>query len=126
MKYALLGYDLHGSLEKLAAEDKAALHAAHSMLHEDATVDASVNLIAHYRFRPSRLTTTVARGAHNPSRSEGPASDASSRLRALYLVESDSLEAVVEFAGRLPAVHTGATIEIWPLTEPIAHQQRQA
>ena len=126
MKYALLGYDLEGALERLGAEDKGALHAAHSALHEEATVSASVKLIAHYRFRPSRLTTTVARGVHNRSRSEGPASDASSTLRALYLVESDSLEAVVEFAGRLPAVHTGATIEIWPLTEPIAQQQRQA
>jgi hypothetical protein len=49
---------------------------------------------------------------------EGPASAASGKLRALYLVESDDLDAVVALARRLPAVDAGATVEIWPLTEP--------
>jgi hypothetical protein len=51
-------------------------------------------------------------------RNQAPASPASSTLRALYIVESDTAEAVVELAARLPATQRGATVEIWPLTEP--------
>ena len=51
-------------------------------------------------------------------RVDGPAGVASGGLRALYLVESDDLDAVVALAGRLPAVAAGATVQIWPLTQP--------
>ncbi len=42
----------------------------------------------------------------------------SEALRALYLLESDDPAAVVDLAARLPAVHMGGTVEVWPLIEP--------
>jgi len=126
MKYVLLGYDTEGSLEGLAAEDKRALHAAHRALHDDARalVDSSVRVIAHYRVRPPRHTTTVRRAGDDVVRIDGPASQASEALRALYLLESDDPAAVLDLAARLPAVHMGGTVEVWPLSEP--HQGPRA
>ena len=118
MKYALLAYDLDSSLDELVAEDKAALHAAHSMVRG---AHGSAKMITHYRFRPPRLTTTVRLTPDGPLRADGPASARSETLRALYILEGDDLDAIVELATRLPALQHGVTIEIRPLTEPRPH-----
>lgn len=114
MRYALLGYDPIGALEELPAEDKRALHGGHRALHNEGP--SGVDVIAHYRFRPSRLVTTVTVRGGELVKDDGPASEASASLRALYLVEGDS-DAVVEMAGRLPAVRMGGAVDVWPLAE---------
>lgn len=119
MIYALLGYDLDRSLDELAAPEKQALHRKHATLREAAS--AGLTMIGHYRFRPARQATTVRFGAGELTTSQGAASEASETLRSLYLVEADDLDAAVALAGRLPATGAGATIEIWPLTEPRSH-----
>jgi hypothetical protein len=125
MKYALLGYDTEGSLDRLAAEEKRALHRAHRALHNDvqAAASSSVRVIAHYRVRAARETTTVRLAGDEVVRSEGPSAEVSDALRALYLLESADPEAVIDLAARLPAVRMGGTVEVWPLTEP-AHDAR--
>jgi hypothetical protein len=80
MKYALLGYDLDGSLEHVAADAKRTLHGRHGELHEHASIGDSIKLIAHYRFRPSPLATIrpgSESGTGTPALSEGAASEAS-------------------------------------------------
>jgi hypothetical protein len=118
--YALLGYDTEGSLDSLEAEDKRALHRAHRALHDDfqAPASASVRVIAHYRFRPARGATTVRRSDGEVVRTQGSSSETNESLRALYLVESDDPDAVLELAASLPAVGMGGTVEVWPLIEP--------
>jgi hypothetical protein len=118
MRYALLAYDAENSLDELAAEDKAALHAAHSSLREDEIVHRDVTMVAHYRFRPPRLATTIRLAAEGLLRTDGPASARSASLRALYVLEAEDVDAVAEFATRLPAVQHGVTVEIRPITEP--------
>jgi hypothetical protein len=125
MKYALLGYDTEGSLDGLAAEEKRALHRAHRALHDDvqAAANSSVSVIAHYRVRAPRQTTTVRLAGGEVVRSEGPSAEASDALRALYLLESEDPDAVIDLAARLPAVRMGGIVEVWPLIEP-AHDAR--
>jgi hypothetical protein len=123
MRYALIGYDREGLLDDLAAEERRALHGAHRALHDDvqAAANPSVRVIAHYRFRPPRPTTTVRLAGDEIVKSEGPSAEASKALRALYLVESDDPDAVLDLAARLPAVRMGGTVEVWPLIEPNGH-----
>lgn len=120
MKYALLGYDTEGSLDALGAENKRALHEEHRAPHDDvqAEATASVSMIAHYRFRPPRHTTTLRLVGDEVVKIEGPSAEASEALRALYLLESDDPDAVIELATGLPAVCMGGTLEVWPLVEP--------
>jgi hypothetical protein len=121
MKYALLAYDLESSLDDLNTEDKAALHGAHATLRENEIAHGGVTMVAHYRFRPPRLTTTARLTSDGPLRSDGPASARSENLRALYILEGKDLDAVAELATRLPAFQHGLTFEIRRLTEPRSH-----
>jgi hypothetical protein len=120
MKYALLGYDTDGSLDGLPPEEKRILHGAHRSLHDDVQTAASpaVAVIAHYRLRPPRHTTTVRLTGDEIVASEGPSAEVSETLRAIYLLESDDPDAVLDLAARLPAVRVGGTVEVWPLIEP--------
>jgi hypothetical protein len=120
MKYALLGYDSDGSLDALAPEEKRSLHREHRGMHNEAaaTSDPSVNVIAHYRLRPPHFATTIRVAGRELVRTEGPETGASGVLRALYLLEADGPDAVLDFASRLPALRIGGHVEIWPLTEP--------
>jgi hypothetical protein len=132
MKYAVLGYDREGSLDTLAGADKRALHAGHQALQAEvqALADPSVRVIAHYRVRPSRHATTVRLAGDKVVRLEGPSAESCQALRALYLLESDEPDAVLDLAARLPAVRMGGTIEVWPLIEPSRrmgeHQEGEA
>jgi hypothetical protein len=123
VKYALLGYDSEGALGALAAEKKRSLHAGHRALHDDAAaaISTPARVIAHYRFRPPRHATTVRLAADKLVKTDGPATETSHALRALYLLESEDHDAVIDLAARLPAIQMGGTVEVWPLTEPTDH-----
>jgi hypothetical protein len=124
MKYAVLAYDTQGSLDSLPAEEKRTLHKAHRGLHDEqqAVSALSTTVIAHYRLRPPRLTTTVHLAGDEIVKTEGPSIEASEALRALYLLESDP-DAVLDLVARLPAVRMGATVEVWPLIETDPHSR---
>lgn len=121
MKYALLAYDPAGSLQELPAEDKRALHRGHAALQHD---ESRATVIAHYRFRPARLVTTISLANDDLVERGGAATETSAELRALYLIESSDPDAVSNLARQLPAVQFGGTVEIWPLAEPDSDERQ--
>ena len=114
MKYALLVY---GARETLDGERRA--------VHDPATYRAldtgTARLLAHYRLRAPERTTTIRLSGANVTRSTGPAAERHETLCALFLIESQQEETVLEIASRLPAVRLGATVEVWPLIETAAN-----
>ncbi len=111
MKYALLVYDVPSSWHSLSTAQK---HALHGEYH---AVAASPGVIGHYRLRPPQITTTVRVEEDQIVRTEGPLADTREKLRALYLLESDDHDSVLELAARIPAARIGGAIEVWPLAE---------
>ena len=118
MKYALLVY---GARETLDGERRA-VHDPAAYLAPDT---GTARLLAHYRLRAPERTTTIRLSGNTPTRSIGPAADHDETLRALFLIESEQDEPVLEIACQLPAVRLGATVEVWPLIETAAsHEHR--
>jgi hypothetical protein len=118
MKYALLVY---GVRETLGAESRA--------VHDPATYRAldtgTARLLAHYRLRAPERTTTIRLAGGNPTRTTGPAAEHRETLCALFLLDSDQEETVLQIAAQLPAVRLGAIVEVWPMIETAAtHQHR--
>jgi hypothetical protein len=110
MKYTLLVYDAPDSWHSLSAAQK---HGLHDEYH---ALAASPGVIGHYRLRPPKNTTTV-RVQDQIVRTEGPLADTRESLRALYLLESDDQDSVLEFAAQIPAARLGGAVEVWPLAE---------
>ena len=118
MKYALLVY---GARETLDGERRA-VHDPAAYLALDT---GTARLLAHYRLRAPERATTIRLSGNNPTRTAGPAAEHHGTLCALFLIESDQEETVLEIACQLPAVRLGATVEVWPLIETAAsHNHR--
>jgi hypothetical protein len=109
MKYALFVYDAPGAWHNVATDQK---HALHSEYH---AVAVSPEVVAHYRLRPRQAKTVRVEHDH-VVKTEGPVADTIEILRALYLVESDDHDSVLELAARIPAVRLGGAVEVWPLS----------
>jgi hypothetical protein len=80
-------------------------------------VTASPAVIGHYRLRPPQKTTTVRVENDQVIKTEGPLADTRENFRALYLIESDDHDAVLDLAARIPAARRAGAVEVWPLTE---------
>ena len=118
MRYALLVY---GAREALDGERRA-VHDPAAYLALDT---GPARMLAHYRLRAPERTTTIRLTGTNPTRSAGPATDHRETLRALFLIESEHEEPVLEIAGQLPAIRNGAIVEVWPLIETAgSHEHR--
>jgi hypothetical protein len=113
MNYALLIYISPEQMQALSAEETRSLHG-----DREATASTSARVLAHYRLRPPQQTTTLRRDGDTITQTEGPASQASEGLRALYLLESDDDDAVLDFASQHPAIAVGGAAEVWPLIAP--------
>jgi hypothetical protein len=74
-------------------------------------------VIGHYRLRPPKNTTTVRVEEDQIVKTEGARADTRESFRALYLLESDDHESVLELAARIPAARMGGAVEVWPLAE---------
>ena len=111
MKYALLVYDEPSSWQNLTTEQKRARH------REYHAAGDSPGVVAHYRLRAPQRTTTVRIEGDETVKAEGLLAETRENLRAIYIFESDEQDSVLELAARIPAVRTGGTVEVWPLTE---------
>jgi hypothetical protein len=118
MNYALLVYVNPSLLRDLSSEDGRSLHG-----EQNAPVSNSTSVVAHYRLRPPRLATTIRVREDRIEKLGGPAAEATEVLRALYVLESDEEDTVLDFASRLPAVRLGGTVEVWPLIAPGQHAE---
>ncbi len=110
MKYAILIYDGPSSWQGHATEQNRALHSEYH------TLASAPGIIAHYRLGSPKKTTTVRVNEEGVVRSEGPL-DSRENLRALYLLESDYHDSVLEFAAQIPAARMEEAVEVCPLTE---------
>jgi hypothetical protein len=119
MKYALLVY---GERETLDGAGRA-LHDPTAYLAPDTS---AARLLTHYRLRAPERTTTIRLSGNDPTRSIGPAIERRETLRAVFLIESELEETVLEIASQLPAVRLGATVEVWPLIETPASHEHQS
>ena len=113
MNYALLVYIGPESLRGLSSEDKLSLHG-----RGQAATPTSARLVGHYRLRPPRTATTIRLNEDKIEATDGPFAEVREGLRAFYILESDTPDAVLDFASTLPAVQLGGIVEVWPLVEP--------
>lgn len=108
MKYALLVYDVPADWKNLAIEDRRALHGEYE------ASAAAPGIIGHYRVHGTQPTTVRSADAE-VVKSEGPLLAGKETFRALFLLESDDTDAVLDFAAQLPAARLGGAVEVWPL-----------
>ena len=110
MQYALLIYGEESSTEAERA----------SMLQEYAKLSGDLRrkgkLLAGEELQPIGTATTVQVRNGDAVVSDGPFAETKEALGGFYLIEADSLDEAIEWAGRIPSARFG-TIEVRPVVD---------
>ena len=101
MQYALLVYQAPAEYEGLTQEEQPAVSAEYYALRDDPQVFGGAPL------QPVQSATTLRGREGRTVITDGPFADTKEVFGGWFLVEADDLDAVLEIAGRIPALRFG-------------------
>lgn len=111
MLYSILIYGTEGLVEKLSAEERAALFGKHR--HLQSTMRQSGKLGPVAQLMPTTTAVTIRGGGKAPLVLDGPFAETKEALLGFYVVDCETLEEAIEAAKLLP-LDVG-TLEIRPI-----------
>ena len=111
MQYALLIYDLPGTMDELGEDERNAVYGEYFAISEDPGVFGGRQL------QPVETATTVRVQDGQALTTDGPFADTKEILGGFYLLEADDLDAAIAIAARIPAARMGGSVEVRPVVE---------
>ena len=112
MQYLLMIYEAEAIWESKTDAEKGEVLAQHGALQERLGRDG-VNFSGE-ALMPTATALSVRKRGGDMQVSDGPFAETKEALTGFYLLEVDSMEQAVEYAGMLPHAETG-TIEVRPI-----------
>jgi hypothetical protein len=109
MKYMLL---IYSDERKLSPTEMEQIYAGHRAYGE-AMTKAGV-MRGGAELQPAKATTVRFRNGSPGSKMDGPFAETKEQLGGYYLIETDTLESAIEWAGKMPGIANGA-VEVRPL-----------
>jgi hypothetical protein len=114
MQYMLLIYGDQDTWEARSAEEEATLMAAYGQLGRDLREQGKLRV--GEELQPIATATTVRVRGGDTVVMDGPFADTKEVLGGFYLIDADSLDEAIEWAGRIPDAKVG-TIEVRPVVD---------
>ena len=114
MQYMLLIYGEEGAWDALTEAERASVYQEYSQLSRDLRTQGK--LLSGEELQPVATATTVQVRNGDAIVSDGPFVETKEALGGFYLIEADSLDEAIEWAGRIPSARTG-TIEVRPVVD---------
>jgi hypothetical protein len=111
MQYALLIYEKPGAYEALGEDERTAISQEYWALREEPGILGGAGLL------PTSAATTVRQQDGQALITDGPFADTKEVFAGFYLLDVDDLDAALTFAGRLPVVRLGGSVEVRPVRE---------
>jgi hypothetical protein len=112
MQYMLLIYADESGWESVTEADRNEMYAAYGRFTED--LRAKGAMIAGDELQATSAATTVRVRGDETLVTDGPFAETKEQLGGYYLIEAESLDEAIEWAGRLPASHHGS-VEVRPV-----------
>jgi hypothetical protein len=112
MEYMLLIY-VEGEPDSRSQEEREQMSADFARYSHE-LVDAGA-MVGGDRLQPPSAATTIRSQGGDLLTSDGPFAETKEWLAGYYKIEVDSLDEAIEWAGRIPSVAHGGSIEIRPL-----------
>lgn len=114
MQYMLLIYGEEGAGDSHSDADRETLYQEYVQLSRD--LRREDKLLAGEELQPVATATTVQVRAGDAVVTDGPFAETKEALGGFYLIEADSLDEAIEWAGRIPSARHG-TIEVRPVVD---------
>jgi hypothetical protein len=114
MQYVLLIYGEENGWASRSEDELKALHAGYGKLSGE--LRAQGKLLAADELQPVATATTVQVRKEETIVSDGPFATTKEVLGGYYLIEAESLDEAIEWAGHIPSARFG-TIEVRPVVD---------
>jgi hypothetical protein len=111
VKYMLLVYDNPANWESVTEEQMKGLYAEYAAVSNDPATVHSAQL--------DQVTTAKTVRVHGSDTlaTDGPFAETKEHLGGYYLVETDSIDAAVAIAAKIPSARLGGSVEVRPIIE---------
>ena len=114
MQYMLLIYGAGDSWQELTPEQQQQIGAEYFTFTEE--LRAAGKMVAGDALQPTQTATTIRVQDGETLTTDGPFAETKEQLGGYYLVEADSLDEAIEWAGKVPGARHGS-VEVRPLVE---------
>jgi hypothetical protein len=81
------------------------------------TVNQTPGITPGLQLQPPETATTVRAAGGQIVTTDGPYIETKEALDGYCVLEADDLDAAIELAGKIPALHRGGAVEIRPIVE---------
>ena len=115
MRYMLLIYGDENAHTNGAPEEMEAMMGTWHKYTED--LQSSGKMIAGDALQPTTTATTVRAATNGTLTSDGPFAETKEQLGGFYMINADNLDEAVEWAGRMPNLPEGGSVEVRPIME---------
>ena len=83
----------------------------------DEQINQSVEVLAGKALHPTNTATTIRLKDGSVVNSDGPFAETKEQLGGFYLIEADDLDQAMQWAGKMPHLPFGGSVEIRPVVE---------
>lgn len=83
----------------------------------DEDINNALEVLAGKALHPTNTATTVRLKEDAVISSDGPFAETKEQLGGFYLIEADDLDQAMEWAGKMPHLPYGGSVEIRPVVE---------
>lgn len=111
MKYMLLIYENEANQPEPTQEELAA------WFRYTDDLAAKTKLLGSGALKPTDTATTVRQKGGSLMTMDGPFAETKEQLGGFYLIEAQNLDEAIAWAGRMPHVPRGGTVEVRPVME---------
>jgi hypothetical protein len=112
MQYMLLIYGDESSWDDRSEEERGQLFQAYGTFTQE--LRDSGSMIAGDALEPTQTATTVRVQNDEAMTTDGPFAETKEQLGGYYLIEADSLDEAIEWAGKIPGARHGS-VEVRPV-----------
>ena len=113
MQYMLLIYDDEAVWGAFSEEERNRIFAEYGQYTEE--LRASGAFVSGAALQPTATATTVTEEGGKRIVTDGPFAETKEQLGGYYLVDVESMDEALDWAGRIPSVRAGGRIEVRPL-----------
>ncbi|MDA1128397.1 MAG: YciI family protein [Chloroflexi bacterium] len=115
MKYLMLIYDNEQAHMSMSPEEMSNTMALWDNYMDD--LQKNVKVLAGEALQPTMTATTVRAGNPAPLATDGPFAETKEQLGGFFLIEATDLDDAIVWAGKMPHIASGGTVEIRPIME---------
>jgi hypothetical protein len=112
MQYMLLIYGDESSWDGRSDEERGQIFQAYGAFTEE--LRQSGSMVAGDALQPTQTATTVRVQEGETLTTDGPFAETKEQLGGYYLIEADSLDEAIEWAGKVPGARHGS-VEVRPV-----------